>query len=479
MKILSLSPHVVTAHARAVGCKNLIKAAKSNGCVSVSCPGLKCTQRLCKRDCAHMLLEESNCDESAVQLIDLMRFRMENCMIGSHAKYKYCQTAGCAGVMSCNKSYNKRLSNCKGADIQICSCGASLCLQCHEKSHVGFTCSEAKSIEKELSRGTLFGEALSHSWIESHTSPCPKCSFRITKNGGCNHMRCGKCSYYFCWICGQDGEDCGSYRCRKKNITFAFGSDTQVDSRMGTEDRNLRTSLQLLKKLSEISSKLNETVIKSVMSTDLDPISNTFYIHLLQQLVWSITLSLHESNKNMASTTQSFSVSTEKLIFLHDVISDEVEIDIKREYDLLVHPKQRAVSKKKKISKQSIQEEKRQEKHSLVRCHANDIITILSLQSLDEKSLKNQAYIVFSEMQKGLILATRGQSRNDAEDMIYKNTPLNQRGKLLKKGWKNTIQDDEERDDETLMRKKSSNRKWKGKNIVSTLRCHAIDKHAL
>jgi hypothetical protein len=181
----------------------------------------------------------------------------------------------------------------------------------------------------------------------------------------------------------------------------------------------------------------------------------------------------------MASTTQSFSVSTEKLIFLHDVISDEVEIDIKREYDLLVHPKQRAVSKKKKISKQSIQEEKRQEKHSLVRCHANDIITILSLQSLDEKSLKNQAYIVFSEMQKGLILATRGQSRNDAEDMIYKNTPLNQRGKLLKKGWKNTIQDDEERDDETLMRKKSSNRKWKGKNIVSTLRCHAIDKHAL
>jgi len=30
---------------------------------------------------------------------------------------------------------------------------------------------------------------------------CPKCRAPIIRDGGCNHMTCGRCHYEFCWMC--------------------------------------------------------------------------------------------------------------------------------------------------------------------------------------------------------------------------------------------------------------------------------------
>jgi hypothetical protein len=31
--------------------------------------------------------------------------------------------------------------------------------------------------------------------------PCPRCGVMISKNGGCEHMMCGRCKHEFCWFC--------------------------------------------------------------------------------------------------------------------------------------------------------------------------------------------------------------------------------------------------------------------------------------
>ena len=33
------------------------------------------------------------------------------------------------------------------------------------------------------------------------TEPCPNCDLFISKQGGCQYMRCPKCTYEFCWFC--------------------------------------------------------------------------------------------------------------------------------------------------------------------------------------------------------------------------------------------------------------------------------------
>lgn len=68
------------------------------------------------------------------------------------------------------------------------------------------------------------------------TQKCPNCDSNILKNGGCSHMTCKKCQYYFCWLCKKNlkGTDHVESECRSRTmgiiIFVLFGLLTLLDS---------------------------------------------------------------------------------------------------------------------------------------------------------------------------------------------------------------------------------------------------------
>jgi len=111
---------------------------------------------------------------------------------------------------------NAGLGKARGlAPIFICDCGTSLCGACGGESHLGVTCSAVDSYVKQM--GKLDEMMANMNWIGQNTRGCPSCHYPIQKSGGCNHMNCQQCRYYFCWECGGPGALCSSYSCKGNN----------------------------------------------------------------------------------------------------------------------------------------------------------------------------------------------------------------------------------------------------------------------
>ena len=70
----------------------------------------------------------------------------------------------------------------------------------------------------------------SEEWLESHTQPCPTCTAKVQRTGGCNHMICTVCGQHFCYVCGRDW--CAHCRESRSRCAFAclvvsMGPNTQ------------------------------------------------------------------------------------------------------------------------------------------------------------------------------------------------------------------------------------------------------------
>ncbi|CAH6418191.1 Hypothetical protein HVR_LOCUS58 [uncultured virus] len=96
-------------------------------------------------------------------------------------KFLFCPNEECSDPVI-EKQDKHRKTTCHNCTTEICN-------KCELLAHKG-KC-------KAKSRGRI------RNWIWRwvHTKPCPQCGTKIEKNGGCPHIKCGKCDLDFCWKC--------------------------------------------------------------------------------------------------------------------------------------------------------------------------------------------------------------------------------------------------------------------------------------
>ena len=76
-------------------------------------------------------------------------------------------------------------------------------------------CDESFLLNATNELSAASADLASQDWVQTNTRPCPRCAARITKNGGCNVMRCPQCRAQFCWACMGVGA-CGHFRCHNR-----------------------------------------------------------------------------------------------------------------------------------------------------------------------------------------------------------------------------------------------------------------------
>jgi hypothetical protein len=72
----------------------------------------------------------------------------------------------------------------------------------HSNAHPGKSCIEYHKQNLEMDRTNI-----DYANRILHAKPCPTCGISVSKEGGCNQMKCGNCGTHFCWLCGTIVDD--------------------------------------------------------------------------------------------------------------------------------------------------------------------------------------------------------------------------------------------------------------------------------
>lgn len=115
-----------------------------------------------------------------------------------HSKYRWCPAVDCNNVVEAADGGKQRPDDVNLANVPIVTCtdAHEFCFRCQYENHVPCPCWLVKKWIKRCE-----DDSETANWIEANTQSCPRCHTQIEKNGGCNHMKCQKCMFEFCWIC--------------------------------------------------------------------------------------------------------------------------------------------------------------------------------------------------------------------------------------------------------------------------------------
>lgn len=192
------------------------KIGDGPSCVRESCP---------QTDCKEALTEEEVGTLAPDLLPKFEEYQLRS-FVEMNGSTRWCPGPGCTKVAM--ESSPTFASTGFSASVAECKCGTLFCLRCGEEPHAPSTCAELGRWKEKCKN-----ESETANWILANTKCCPKCSTRIEKNQGCNHMSCQQCKYEFCWICMGGWTDHGAntggyYKCNKYDPTKS--DDDQSDA---------------------------------------------------------------------------------------------------------------------------------------------------------------------------------------------------------------------------------------------------------
>jgi len=107
-----------------------------------------------------------------------------------------------------------------------CDCGTSFCLRCGAEPHTPLSCKNLAHWNKKCA-----SESETTRWVICNTKPCPKCSVRIEKNSGCNHMVCQSCKFEFCWNCLKSSDHSNLHaNCSQYDPKEAIAANSSIET---------------------------------------------------------------------------------------------------------------------------------------------------------------------------------------------------------------------------------------------------------
>ena len=105
-----------------------------------------------------------------------------------------------AGVIKVEEETDDQVANgclvkSKTPVITCSSCNTEFCYF-HSNAHQGQSCLDYHSASLELDRANIeFANRV------LQVKPCPNCGIAVSKEGGCNQIKCPSCNTHFCWLC--------------------------------------------------------------------------------------------------------------------------------------------------------------------------------------------------------------------------------------------------------------------------------------
>lgn len=207
-------------------CVNAIEQ-EGPSCVYATCPDASCKE----------VVTEVEVRKAAPDYLDRFQTYQLRNFVESNTLTRWCPGAGCDRI-ACAATASAMEQ--EGSVANCDSCGSSFCMVCGEEPHAPSGCKELATWTEKCRN-----ESETANWILANTKSCPKCSSRIEKNQGCNHITCQRCKYEFCWICCGDWASHGAgsggyYHCNKYDPKKTTSSDNSDAARAKRElDRYL------------------------------------------------------------------------------------------------------------------------------------------------------------------------------------------------------------------------------------------------